>query len=48
MVGLWPPPGYTQAPVQVLPVVLLDERAGDRRLTIWIGGEQAFWLVLQP
>jgi bifunctional DNase/RNase len=26
-------------------VVLLEERGGDRRLAIWIGREQAFWLA---
>jgi uncharacterized protein len=26
-------------------VVLLEEPAGDRRLAIWIGREQAFWLA---
>jgi uncharacterized protein len=26
-------------------VVLLGERGGDRRLAIWIGREQAFWLA---
>jgi Domain of unknown function (DUF151) len=26
-------------------VVLLEERGGDRRLAIWIGHEQAFWLA---
>ena len=26
-------------------VVLMEERGGDRRLAIWIGHEQAFWLA---
>jgi uncharacterized protein len=26
-------------------VVLLEERGGDRRLAIWIGREEAFWLA---
>jgi bifunctional DNase/RNase len=26
-------------------VVLLEERGGDRRLAIWIGHEEAFWLA---
>ena len=28
-------------------VVMLEERAGDRRLAIWIGHEQALWLAMR-
>jgi hypothetical protein len=28
-------------------VSLLEERSGDRRLAIWTGREQAFWLALR-